>query len=106
MTDSADLIPTTPIPSALDAARHALAGGLDADPAPGDFDPARLTVAEALAVLSDVTPPYPPLPRSLDPLVREDRILERLDAWPNELFAPRELDGRSTPSPTPTTTRP
>jgi hypothetical protein len=34
----------------------------------GWFDSDLLTVAEALAVLSDVTPPYPPLPERLDPL--------------------------------------
>jgi hypothetical protein len=50
-------IPTTPPPPAIEAASitlsEVLAGDLDIEQ--------KLAVAEALAVLSDVTPPYPPL---------------------------------------------
>jgi hypothetical protein len=47
----------TPISPSLDAARHALAAVLDGGDA-NDRD--RLAAAEALAVLSEVRPPYPP----------------------------------------------
>ena len=53
---------TTPVPPSVDAARRLLAAALDsAPPADRAHDADRFVVAEALAVLDDVTPPYPPV---------------------------------------------
>ncbi len=53
---------TTPVPPSVDAARRLLAAVLDSAP-PADLahDADRFVIAEALAVLDDVTPPYPPV---------------------------------------------
>jgi hypothetical protein len=48
----------------VERASRALASALASDP-PTDV---ALTVSEALAVLSDVTPPYPPLPQHHEPV--------------------------------------
>lgn len=56
------LIPMTSVPPSIDAARRVLAAVLDNDLPTDGIDPDRFTVAEALAVLDDVTPPYPPVP--------------------------------------------
>ena len=67
-------IPTTLVPPAVDAARRLLSAALDSPPtnpagvAPDQDDSHRLAIAEALAVLSEVTPPYPPLPADLPPI--------------------------------------
>lgn len=60
----------TPIPAAVDAARRVLTAVLAADPAVDDA----LAVSEALAVLVDVHPPYPPLGLEDDPTEPEDGI--------------------------------
>ena len=53
---------TTPVPPSVDAARRLLAAALDSErPADRAHDVDRFVVAEALAVLDDVTPPYPPV---------------------------------------------
>jgi hypothetical protein len=54
---------TTRIPAPVDAARRVLTAVLAADPIPEDA----LVVSEALAVLLDVHPPYPPLGAEDDP---------------------------------------
>ena len=68
MTDTT--IQTATEPAAIAAARRALAAILDADPpaSPGGDGETRIYVSEALALLSDVRPPYPPLPPLLQPL--------------------------------------
>ena len=67
--------PTTPISPSLDAARHALAAVLDTTRAPRADDRDRLAAAEALAVLSDVRPPYPP--------PTPERPPSRTSSWPH-----------------------
>ena len=52
-------IPTQPIPQAVDTARRALYRLLNAEPEDIADD---LAVIEALAILEDVHPPYPPAP--------------------------------------------
>jgi hypothetical protein len=54
---------TRPIPEPIDHARRVLTAVLAADPAPDDA----VAVSEALAVLVDVHPPYPPLGLEDDP---------------------------------------
>jgi hypothetical protein len=54
---------TTPIPEPVDHARRVLTAVLAASPAVDDA----LAVSEALAVLIDVHPPYPPLGLEDDP---------------------------------------
>lgn len=53
-----ELIETQPVPEHVGAACDALAGVLVGEPADVET---RLVVAEALSILGDVTPPYPPL---------------------------------------------
>ena len=64
------MTPTTPIPAPVDAARRVLAAVLAAEPAPKDA----LAVSEALAVLVDVHPPYPPLTQEANPEDPEDGV--------------------------------
>lgn len=52
-------IPTQPIPAAIDTARRALYRILNGEPEDVVDD---LAVIEALAILEDVRPPYPPPP--------------------------------------------
>ncbi|HEY6798064.1 MAG TPA: hypothetical protein VI248_25590 [Kineosporiaceae bacterium] len=54
---------TTPVPRPVEDARRVLTAVLAADPTPEDA----LAVSEALAVLVDVHPPYPPLGLEDDP---------------------------------------
>ena len=60
----------TPIPPPVDDARRILTAVLAADPAVEDA----LAVSEALEVLLDVLPPYPPLGLEDDPTEPEDGI--------------------------------
>jgi hypothetical protein len=61
---------TTPIPAPVDRARCLLTAVLAASPAVEDA----WAVSEALAVLVDVHPPYPPLGLEDDPTEPEDGI--------------------------------
>jgi len=54
---------TTPVPAPVDAAHRVLSAVLAAGPAPDDA----AAVSEALGVLLDVHPPYPPLGAEDDP---------------------------------------
>jgi len=54
---------TQPMPPAIDAARRALTAVLEAGPAVEDA----VTITEALHLLLDVEPPYPPLGLEDDP---------------------------------------
>lgn len=62
--DAAAATPTyTPLPAGIDAARRVLTAVLQAGPALDDA----LLISQALAVLLDVDPPYPPLGLEDDP---------------------------------------
>ena len=63
----------TPIPEPVDAARRVLTAVLATDPAPDDA----LVISEALAVLADVTPPYPSLRPQEPPGQPRDRLRPR-----------------------------
>jgi hypothetical protein len=60
----------TPIPEPVDAARRVLTAVLAADPAMEDA----LAISEALTVLLDVHPPYPPLGLEDDPTEPEQGL--------------------------------
>lgn len=96
-SSSTTTIATSDVPPAVDAARRVLAAALDADlPSAHDrgLDVDRLTVAEAVAVLDDVTPPYPPLPDRLTPVAADDarrQALAHLEAALDEVTSIRDL---------------
>ena len=81
---------TQPMPPAIDAARRALTAVLEAGPAVEDA----VTITEALDLLLDVEPPYPPLGLEDDPTEPDDGIpaaLAYLDDAAQSATSVREL---------------
>lgn len=87
MTPQPQLSTTSP---SIDRASLALAGALAGD-LPLETS---LTLAEALAVLSDVTPPYPPLPASVPPLPIAEGLALASAHLTEAIDAAREVEER------------
>jgi hypothetical protein len=89
----APLIAMTPVPPSIDAARRVLAAALDSDLPADGIDADRFTVAEALAVLDDVTPPYPPVPPQtpIDAGAARRQALGHLETALDEASSVRDL---------------
>ncbi|WP_088319472.1 hypothetical protein [Kineosporia sp. R_H_3] len=87
------LIPMTSVPPSIDAARRVLAAALDSDLPADCIDADRFTVAEALAVLDDVTPPYPPVPLQtpIDARAARRQALGHLETALDEVSSVRDL---------------
>ncbi|MBI4942124.1 MAG: hypothetical protein HY830_15370 [Actinobacteria bacterium] len=87
------LIPMSAVPPSIDAARRVLAAALDSDLPADGIDPDRFTVAEALAVLDDVTPPYPPVPPQppIDAGTARRQALGHLETALDEVSSVRDL---------------
>ena len=86
---------TSPVPPSVDAARRLLAAALDsAPPADRTHDADRFVVAEALAVLDDVTPPYPPVTPAPGQVAASDarrEALAHLETALDEVSSVRDL---------------
>lgn len=87
------LIPMSSVPSSIDAARRVLAAALDSVLPADGIDADRFTVAEALAVLDDVTPPYPPVPPQtpIDAGAARRQALGHLETALDEVSSVRDL---------------